>query len=298
MNTVKFEAKGTFTALATPFQKNGEIDFPAFDKLLRFQIKNGITGIAVNSTTGEAPTLSETEKLELIKRAVKISKGRVPIIAGTGSYDTKKTIELTLKSQEAGASAALIVSPYYNKPTQAHLYNHYKTINDAVDLPIILYNVPGRTGSNVLPDTQLKIAADCKNIVATKEASGDINQILTIIRNKPADFNVLSGDDGITLSIIAAGANGVVSVLSNYLPKLMVSMVKYALQGKFDKSREIHERLFELMNVNFIESNPVPAKAAMSILGMINEYVRMPLQSATPESKKILREALLRAKVL
>jgi 4-hydroxy-tetrahydrodipicolinate synthase len=176
MNMTEFEAKGTFTALVTPFQKNGEIDFPAFDKLLRFQIKNKISGIAVNSTTGEAPTLSETEKLELIKRAVKVAKGRVPIIAGTGSYDTKKTIELTLKSQEVGAAAVLIVSPYYNKPTQSHLYNHYKMINDVVDIPVILYNVPGRTGSNVLPETQLKLAADCKNIVATKEASGDINQ--------------------------------------------------------------------------------------------------------------------------
>jgi len=298
MKTKKFTPKGTFTALVTPFKKNKEIDFDAFERLIRFQIAGGITGIAINSTTGEAPTLSEEEKLELLARAIKIANGRVSIIAGTGSNDTKHTIELTRKSAEAGASAALIVSPYYNKPTQSHLYKHFKAINDAVDIPIIIYNVPGRTGSNIQTSTQLKLAADCKNIIATKEASGDINQILDIIRNKPENFAVLSGDDAITLPMIASGGAGVISVITNYLPKEISSMVKLALQGKFTKARELHEKYFELMNVNFIESNPVPAKAVMSILDMIGDYVRMPLQSATPSSKRILRAALKRAGVL
>ncbi len=298
MKKKKFTPKGTFTALVTPFKKNKEIDFEAFERLIRFQINGGITGIAINSTTGEAPTLSEEEKLELLSRAVKIANGRVSIIAGTGSYDTKKTIDLTQKSAEAGASAALIVSPYYNKPMQSHIYKHFKAINDAVNLPIIIYNVPGRTGSNIQTATQLKLAADCKNIVATKEASGDINQILEILRNKPADFAVLSGDDAITLPMIAAGGAGVISVITNYLPKQISAMVKLALQGRFAKARELHEKYFELMNVNFIESNPVPAKAIMSMLDMIGDSVRMPLQSATASSKKTLRAALKRAELI
>jgi len=295
MKIMKFTPKGTFTALVTPFRKNGLIDFDAFDRLIKFQIKNGITGIAINSTTGEAPTLSEQEKLELLSRAVELAAGKIPIIAGTGSYDTKKTIDLTIKSKEAGASAALIVSPYYNKPTQAHLYEHYKSITEAVDIPIILYNVPGRTGSNILPETQLKLGADFKNIVATKEASGNMDQIMYIIKNAPKGFAVLSGDDAITLPMLSVGGDGVVSVITNYAPKQMVSMVKLALQGRYLQARAVHNNLFELMNKNFIESNPVPAKGVMSILGMIQPNVRMPLQSITPENRKIMRAALKRA---
>ena len=298
MKTKKFKAQGTFTALVTPFKKNGSIDYLAFDNLIRYQIKNGITGVAVNSTTGEAPTLSEEEKLELLSRAVEIAAGKIMIIAGTGSNDTKKTIDLTLKSREAGASAALIVSPYYNKPMQSHIYNHYKAISDAVDLPLIMYNVPGRTGSNITAATQLKIAEECRNVVATKEASGDMNQILEIIRNKPADFSVLSGDDSLTLPMIAAGGSGVVSVITNYMPKEMSNMVKLALHNDFKGARKVHNRLFELMNVNFIESNPVPAKAAMSIIGMIKDYVRLPLQPISSGNKKVMKYALKRAGVI
>ena len=298
MKIKKFKAKGTFTALVTPFKRNRQIDFLAFENLIRFQINKGITGVAINSTTGEAPTLSESEKLELISRAVNIADGKIPIIAGTGSNDTNKTIELTLKSRELGASAALIVSPYYNKPMQAHIYNHYKEISEAVDLPIIMYNVPGRTGSNITAATQLKIASDCRNVVASKEASGDMNQILDVIRNKPAGFEVLSGDDSLTLSMIAAGGSGVVSVITNYLPKEMSDMVKLALAGKFANARKIHNRIFELMNVNFIESNPVPAKTAMAVIGMIKDYVRLPLQPSTADSRKIIRAALKRAAII
>lgn len=295
MKTKPFIATGTFTALVTPFKKGGAIDFEAFEKLLKFQIANGITGVAINSTTGEAPTLSEQEKLELLSLAVKIANGRISILAGTGSYDTKKTIELTNKSRELGASAALIVSPYYNKPTQKHLYNHYKTIAQNCDIPIVLYNVPGRTGSNVLPDTQLKLASDCGNIVATKEASGNMDQIMHIIRHAPKNFSVLSGDDAITLPMIACGGKGVISVITNYAPKLMSDLVKFALQGKFDKALSIHNRIFDLMNLNFIESNPVPAKAVLSMMGMIDDYARLPLQSPTAETKKRLQQGLREA---
>lgn len=298
MKTKPFIATGTFTALVTPFKKNGAIDFDAFEKLVKFQIANGITGIAINSTTGEAPTLTEQEKLELLAMAVKISNGRISILAGTGSYDTKKTIELTNKSLELGASAALIVSPYYNKPTQKHLYNHYKTIAQNCNLPIILYNVPGRTGSNVLPDTQLKLAADFKNIVATKEASGNMDQIMHIIHNAPKGFSILSGDDSLTLPMIACGSMGVVSVISNYAPKLMSDLVKFSLQGKFDKALSIHNKLFNLMNLNFIESNPVPTKAVLSVLGIIDDYARLPLQSATAETKRKLNQGLKQAGLL
>jgi len=295
MKTMKFTPRGTFTALVTPFKKNGKIDFDAFDGLMKFQIKNGITGVAINSTTGEAPTLNEDEKMELLTRAIEIANGKISIMAGTGSYDTQKTIDLTIKSKNLGASAALIVSPYYNKPTQAHLYEHYKAIAESVDIPIVLYNVPGRTGCNITPDTQLKLAADFKNIVATKEASGNIDQIMYIIRNAPKGFAVLSGDDAITLPMLSLGGDGVVSVITNYAPKQMSTMVKLGLQGKFAQARTIHNNLYELMNKNFIESNPVPAKGVMSILGMIQPYVRMPLQSITTENRNIMRAALKRA---
>jgi 4-hydroxy-tetrahydrodipicolinate synthase len=293
-----FEAQGTFTALVTPFNKDGSVDYPAFESLIKNQISGGITGIAINSTTGEAPTLSESEKSELLTTAVKLAKGRIPIIAGTGSYDTKKTIDLTNKAKELGASAALIVTPYYNKPTQTQLYEHYKTIVKNTELPIILYNVPGRTGLNMSPDTQLRLAKDFSRIVATKEASGNMDQIMTIIRNAPKGFSVISGDDAITLPLIACGGKGVISVLTNYMTKEMSDLVKFALKGQYAKALEIHNKLFELMNLNFIESNPVPAKAAMSLLGLCNEYVRQPLCSITAPNRKIMAEGLKRASLM
>ena len=280
--------KGTGTAIVTPFHKDGTIDYDAFKKLLDFQIKNKVEAIIVCGSTGESATLTVKEKLSLIIQAVEYSAGRVPIIAGTGSNSTQASIDLSLVAKEHGADAILLVGPYYNKPTQEGLYYHYKTIADAVDIPQIIYNVPGRTAMNIQPETQLKLAEDCPNIVASKEASGNLEQMMEIVHNAPEGFMLYSGDDALTLPIIASGGSGVISVISNYAPKQYGDLVRFALKGKFDKAREIQKHLFEMMKLNFVESNPVPVKAILNIMGMIEEQVRLPLVPLTEGNKKLI----------
>lgn len=272
-----FIPKGVITAIVTPFKSNLDIDFDAFERLIEFQIERNIDGIVVCGTTGESPTLSHKERIALIIKAIQVANGRVPIIAGTGTNDTKATIELSLLAKSEGADAILLVAPYYNKPTQLGLLQHFLAISEQVEIPQIIYNVPGRTGVNISAETQIEIANQCKNVIATKEASGNVEQAMNIIKSAPANFALLSGDDALTLPLMSVGAKGIVSVLSNYAPKELKEMVQFALDGNLEQARKIHYELLDLMQLNFIESNPVPAKAAIGLMGLINPYVRLPL---------------------
>jgi 4-hydroxy-tetrahydrodipicolinate synthase len=267
--------KGAITALVTPF-RGGEIDEKALEKLIEFQIEQGINGIVPCGTTGEAPTLSYDEHKKVIELTVKFVKKRVPVIAGTGANSTEEAIELTEFAKKVGADGALLVCPYYNKPSQEGLYRHFKTIAEKIDIPIILYNIPGRTGVNMLPETVIKLA-QIPNIVGIKEASGSLEQVSEIVRGAPENFVVLSGDDSLTLPMLAIGGKGVISVASNIIPKVIVLLVDFYLQGKVEDSRRLHLEYFEFMKAMFIETNPVPVKKAMSLLGMIEADVRLPL---------------------
>ena len=233
-----FTLKGTATALITPFDNEGAIDFSAFDNLIEFQISSGIEALVVCGSTGESPTLTSKEKVAIIERAVATVKKRVPVIVGTGSNETKVTIDWTTIAKEHGADAALVVAPYYNKPSQQGLFEHFRLVADETKFPIILYNIPGRTGVNILPSTQLALAGECKNIVGVKEASGDFDQIMAIIKDAPKGFSVYSGDDCYASSLIAVGASGVISTISNYAPKQFGDLVRSALSGDFATAKK------------------------------------------------------------
>lgn len=284
--------RGTYTAIVTPFNSDLSIDFDSFKKHLDHQIANGVDGVVVCGSTGESATLSTKEKVAMFTTAIEHVNKRVPIIAGSGSNNTQATIDLSLIAKELGADATLLVAPYYNKPSQEGLYNHYRLIAEAVDMSHIVYNVPGRSGVNILPEIQLRLAEECENIVATKEASGDVEQIMTIVQHAPANFSVLSGDDAITLPLISTGVDGVVSVLSNYAPKMFSDLVNFALEGKFEEARELQYKLLDLMKLNFIEPNPVPAKTALQMMGMMKDIFRMPLMQITDASREKMKNAL------
>lgn len=283
---------GSIVAIVTPI-KDGKVDKEGYKKLVEFQIENGTDGILTCGCTGEPATLSMQEHKDLIKYTVDIVDGRIPVLAGTGSNNTEEAIELTSFAKQAGCDAALIITPYYNKPTQKGLYLHYKKIAESVDIPIILYNVPSRTGISISPETVANLSK-IKNIVGIKEAGGSLDQVCKIISLVERDFIVLSGDDSLTLPIIAAGGKGVVSVAANIVPKDMSEMVKSALSGDFEKARQIHYKLFPIFKVLFIETNPIPVKTALSIMGMIKAEWRLPLTSPSEESfakiEKTLKE--------
>lgn len=290
--------KGTITAIVTPFKKDLSIDFEAFEQLVNFQIDSQIEGIVVCGSTGESATLSSKEKLSLIIKAVEISNGRTPIIAGTGSNDTAASIDMTILAKESGVDGVLLVAPYYNKPSQEGLYQHYLAISEAVDIPQIVYNVPGRAGINITAETQLKIAENCKNVVATKEASGDLEQMAEIMKYAPDGFALFCGDDSLALPSVALGSAGVISVLSNYAPKEFGDCVRAALNGDFERARNLHYNLLDLMQLNFIESNPVPAKAVLNLMGMLENIVRLPLTPITEPSLAKLKTALQTAGII
>ncbi len=283
---------GTITAIVTPFTKKGIVDFKQLENLIEFQIENGVQGIVVCGSTGESATLKLKEKQEIIIKSVEISAGRLPVIAATGTYETEQSIELSKFAQDNGSDAVLIVAPYYLKPTQDGLFKHYKLIADSISIPVIIYNIPGRTGVNITAETQLKIANCCKNVIATKEASSNLMQMMDIIANAPKGFSLLSGDDSLTLPIIAVGGKGVISVISNYAPKQYAECINLALKGKFKEAQKIHYSLYKLMELNFIEPNPVPAKYALSLMKMVNENIRMPLLPLKDESKQLIKKAL------
>jgi 4-hydroxy-tetrahydrodipicolinate synthase len=281
------------TALVTPFTSDGTIDEPALTRLIEYQISNGVKVLVPCGTTGESATMTEEEDQRVISHTIKLAKGRARVIAGGGSNSTAVAIENSKTIRDLGADAVLQVAPFYNKPTQDGLYAHFRAIAEAVsDLPIVIYNVPGRTSSNIAAETTLRLARDCENIVAVKEASGNLSQIMEILRERPDGFQVLSGDDAITLPLIALGGDGLISVASNEAPKLMSQMVNLALEGKWNEARELHYRLLPLMEVNFIESSPGPVKAALVMMGMIDENYRLPLVPIQEKSKAKVREVI------
>jgi len=282
--------EGSIVAIVTPI-KNGEVDKESYRKLIEFQIENGTNGILTCGCTGEPATLSMEEHKDLIKYTVETVNGRISVIAGTGSNNTEEAIELTSFAKEAGCDAALLITPYYNKPTQKGLYLHYKKIAESVDIPIILYNVPSRTGISISPETVAELSK-IKNIIGIKEASGSIEQVCKIISLVEDNFIVLSGDDSLTLPIISVGGKGVISVAANVAPKDMSDMVKFALNGEIEKARKIHYKLFPLFKVLFIETNPIPVKTALSIMGMIQAEWRLPLTSPSEESYKKIEQTL------
>lgn len=285
---------GVGTALVTPFRKDGSIDEECFQRLVERQIKGGVKLLVPCGTTGESATMAEAERLRLIRLAVEVAHSRqAKVIAGTGSNSTSATIEFTRKAREAGADAALIVAPYYNKPTQAGLYAHFSEIAKSVsDLPIMLYNVPGRTASNISAETTLRLADGHPNIVATKEASGDLSQVMAILAGRPKGFKVFSGDDATTLPLIALGANGLVSVIANEMPRETSRMVEKALDGAWTAARKLHFHLLPLMEANFIESSPAPCKFVMKEMGLLEENLRLPLVPVTKETQGILKKVI------
>ncbi|QQG40977.1 MAG: 4-hydroxy-tetrahydrodipicolinate synthase [Candidatus Levyibacteriota bacterium] len=283
---------GAITALVTPFTENGKVDIAALRKLVRFQIESGISGLVPCGSTGEAATLSEEEYQLVISTVVKEVKGKVPVVAGAGSNDTVKAIKNSKIAKKAGADMLLHVTPYYNKPTPAGLLAHFKTIANAVDMPIILYNVPGRTGSNITAATTLDIAKKVDHVIGVKEASGNINQMMEIVKGAPSHFSILSGDDALTLPLIAVGGQGIISVVANETPKEFSDMVNFALNGNFEKAKNLHYKLLDLMNVNFIESNPIPVKTALALMGKIKEVYRLPLTKISDKNKEVVANVL------
>ncbi|MFM8587331.1 MAG: 4-hydroxy-tetrahydrodipicolinate synthase [Bacteroidota bacterium] len=274
---VKHPFAGTGVAIVTPFLENGEIDTASLEKLVNHMADGGVEYIVALGTTGENPTLNKSERQQMYSLVNQFNKGRLTLVAGIGGNDTRAVVQSMKDFDLTGYSAILSVSPYYNKPNNEGLFQHYKAINDNSPLPVIMYNVPGRTGMNVNVDTTLRIARECKKIIATKEASGNIDQIMQIIRDKPEGFEVISGDDGITLPIIACGAIGVISVVGNAYPKLISDMVRNCLDGKFAEARPAHEKMLPLISSMFAEGNPSGIKAYLSELGITKNTFRLPV---------------------
>ncbi len=286
--------RGCGTALVTPFQKDGSIDDDCFKSLVERQIKNGVKILIPCGTTGESVTMSDDERLHVIKMTIEVAHAlTAKVIAGTGSNNTAATIDFTRKARTLGADAALIVAPYYNRPTQNGLFAHFGEIAKSVKkFPIMLYNVPSRTASNISSETTLRLANEFENIVATKEASGNFSQIMEIIVMRPKNFKVFSGDDATTLPLISIGADGLVSVCANEIPKKTSAMVEKALDGAWTSARKIHYQILELMEANFIEASPAPCKFVMKEMNLLEENLRLPLVPVTEQARKKLREIL------
>ena len=284
---------GCGTALVTPFARDGSVDEQGVRRLARRQVDAGIHFLVPCGTTGESHTLSEDERVRIVELVVEEAAGRVPVLAGAGGYDTREVIHTALRMKRAGATGILSVTPYYNKPTPEGLFQHYRAIAEAVGLPIIVYNVPGRTGCNVDPATLVRLST-IPNIVGVKEASGNVTQMCEICATVPADFIVLSGDDALTLPLMAVGGLGIISVASNEIPAEMSRMVELAERGDFAGARALHQRLMPLLQVNFIESNPIPVKSAMASLGLLEEIYRLPMVPPRPASKQKI-EAILQS---
>jgi len=290
--------KGAITAIITPFDENGNVDEQALRQLVEFQIKNNIDGIVPCGTTGESPTLSHEEHHKVVEIVIDAVNGRVPVIAGTGSNSTKEAIELTKTAAEARADGSLQVCPYYNKPTQEGLYRHFSAIAKSVDIPIIIYNIKGRTAVNIETKTLARLAKDHSNIVGVKEASGDINQMQEVLDTLPKSFTVLSGDDNMVFDLMSRGGKGVISVASNIIPKEMHEFTSFMLNGETEKAKELNEKLMPLFKAMFIETNPIPVKTALALKGMIKESFRLPMCEMAEENKEKLRKILEEMKIL
>ncbi len=283
--------KGSIVAIVTPF-KNGKIDEKKLRELIDFQINNGSSGIVPCGTTGESATLNFDEHESVIQITIEQVKKRVPVIAGTGSNSTQEAIMLTQQAASAGADASLQVSPYYNRPTQRGLYEHFKAIAQSVKIPIILYNIAGRTGVNIEPETIAKLAKDCKNIVAVKEASGSLDQMSRIKQLCPKEFNLISGDDGLTLPVLSIGGIGIISVVANIVPSDVANLVTAFAKGDFKKAKELHYKLLPLIKAVFLETNPIPVKTAMGLLGMCDPGLRLPMCNMSDDHLEKLKQAL------
>ncbi len=288
MTTIQ-DLKGSICALVTPFNPDGSINYATFEALIDFHLANGTDGLVICGTTAETPTLTHEEDYELIRRAITRVQGRIPIIAGAGSNCTATAITSAQKAEEMGAEAVLIVGPYYNKPTANGFYEHFKAVAEAVSIPTILYNVPGRTGKNIPAEVILRLARDVKSIVAVKEASGNMDQIMTILQKRPEGFRVFSGDDALAFPMMALGADGCISVVANQIPKDFSAMIHAALEGDYKTARQIHFKYLTLMNLNFIESNPIPVKTGLSLMGMMEETFRLPMCKMEDANKEKLR---------
>lgn len=282
---------GTITALITPFNEKGDVDFPALEKIIEMQASAGINGLLPLGTTGESPALSDNEKEQIIELVLRKTGGRIPVIAGSGSNSTEKAIEATLKVKKSGVHSSLQVAPYYNKPSQDGLYRHFSEIVEKCDFPIWLYNVPGRSGVEIAPETVLKLARDPR-VLGVKDATGNLQKTMEIINGKPEHFTVFSGDDAFTLPLIILGAKGVVSVVSNFIPDKMVEFVNASLKNEVELARKLHFELFPLFQAAFIETNPLPVKAAMAAKGWIKEEYRLPLCRMQPENRNKLMAVL------
>ena len=282
--------KGTGVALVTPFRKEGEVDFNALQKLVEFQIENGVNYLVVQGTTGESVTLTDAEKVSVLEYIIDITKNRVPIVLGVGGNNTSNVVQQIKKFNSFRIDAYLSVSPYYNKPSQAGIIAHYGQIAQASDKPIILYNVPGRTGSNMTAETTLTLANTYANIIAVKEASGNLEQIMEVIKGKPSDFLVISGDDALTLPHIACGGDGVISVVANAFPKRFSSMVDYALKGDLEKAKPLHYELFPIIQQLFADGNPGGIKYVLKLISIGEDNVRLPLVNINDEVAKKLYE--------
>jgi 4-hydroxy-tetrahydrodipicolinate synthase len=282
---------GCGTALVTPFDKDGNVDEAGVRRLARRQIDAGIHFLVPCGTTGESPTLSEDERVRVVELVVQEAGGKVPVLAGAGGYDTREVVHVGKRMRQAGAQGILSVTPYYNKPTPEGLYQHYKAIAEGVGLPLIVYNVPGRTGVNVDPKTLARLAT-IPNIVGVKEASGNMGQICEVCRSVPENFIVLSGDDSLTLPVMSVGGRGIISVASNGMPAEMAKIVELAEANDFAAARRIHATLMPFLTVNFIEANPIPIKSAMAMMGLLEERYRLPMVPPTAASKEKIAAAV------
>ncbi len=289
--------KGSYVALVTPF-KNNDIDYNALEKLIEFHIKNGTDGILLMGTTGESPNIASDERERLLQFCIQKIDKRVKIMVGSGTNNYHQTLSLTKKAENLGVDYALVITPYYVKPTQKSLYEYFNLIADQVKIPIVIYNVPGRTGVNMNSETTIKLAKDCKNIVGIKEATGDILQASRIVMGTDKNFSVMSGEDALNLPLYSVGCKGTISVTANIIPDKVHRLWALCMDNKWNEARKLHEEILDLNSIMFIESNPIPVKEALAMMGMIDLEIRMPLTLLEEKNRDLLRETLKRYKLI
>jgi 4-hydroxy-tetrahydrodipicolinate synthase len=283
-----FNVTGSIVALVTPFGDDGAVDYAALARLIEFHVKAGTDGLLACGTTGEAPTLDEAEYADVISFTVEKSAGRLPVVAGAGANATTKTVRNCEKAAAAGADALLVVGPYYNKPTAAGFYEHFAAASRATPLPVIIYNVPGRTGKNIPSSVLLRLAADFENVVGVKEASGDMGQVMDILRRRPPGFKVYGGDDALAFPMVALGAEGCISVVANEIPAAFARLMRLARAGEVEAARTEHFKYLPLMNLNFVESNPIPVKTALALMGLLRPNFRLPMCPMEDDNRALL----------
>lgn len=290
--------KGSIVAIATPFDENGEIDVDAFDRLLEFHLERGTDGIVVCGTTGETPALTGDEDAFLIERTVKKVGGKIPVIAGTGSNSTQECIRYSRKAEAIGVDAILVVGPYYNKPTEKGMYQHFAEVAKAIDLPIILYNVPSRTGSQISVNTAIKLANDFENIIGIKEASGDLALFVDLIEKRPEGFLVYSGDDFLSMSANFLGADGCISVIANVIPEDFAKLMTASMNGQVAEANELFYKYRKIMDLMFIESNPIPVKTALAAMGLMKEVFRLPMCAMEDQNKQLILDEMKNLEII